>query len=195
MCQFYKDTTNHMLHNDGSEKQLLQWIADGSEAAFHQFYDSTLSYVTNVVRLYHEDMNLAVEDLVQEIFLSIWKYRSNLTAVKNIKYYLFKTAKNKVVQFQMAAAKRACVNLDNINSNYLQQPPQDELDYKLLLNIYRQTVQTLPGRQQKVLQLRYEAGLSREEVGAQMGIAISTVKNLNLAAKQKLRCALGRVMK
>jgi RNA polymerase sigma-70 factor (ECF subfamily) len=173
---------------------LLTWIAAGDAHAFRRFYDHYILYVTKVVTLYREDETLAVEDLVQEIFLSVWKYRLNLAAVKNIKYYLFTTAKNKVVQFQMAAAKKTNVQLDAVHSHYLQQAPQDNLDYKMLLGIYRETVQSLPLRQQKVFKLRNEEGLSRQEVSAMMGITCSTVKNLNRMAKEKLCMAIGQRM-
>lgn len=182
------------MQNNNTDPLLLQWIAAGNEGAFQKFYNTNIHYVTNIVRKYRGDGNMAEEDLVQEIFLSLWKYRSNLTAVKNIDYYLFRTARNKVLQFQIAAMKRTNVSLEDVTSNLLRLEPQDDIDYKQLLHIYRQTVRFLPRRQQHAFHLRHEVGLSREEVSDKMGITISTVKNLNKAAKQKLWCAVKRLI-
>lgn len=177
----------HSVHIDNVvERQLLLSIARGNEQAFRNFYESFVPYVTRVVHKYKREGMMAVEDHVQEVFSAVWKYRANLNRVENIHYYLFTITKNKVLDFEKNSAKHRNIRIDEAFAVWCSQEPAWAPDYKYILRIYRESVASLPPRQKKVFQLRYEAGLSGHEVGRLMGITHFTVKNLNRMAKEKL---------
>jgi RNA polymerase sigma-70 factor (ECF subfamily) len=168
------------------ERQLLLSIARGNEQAFRNFYENFVPYVTKVVHKYKREGMMAVEDHVQEVFSAVWKYRANLNRVENIHFYLFTITKNKVLDFEKNQARNRNLRLDEAYAAWFSQEPSVALDYQYILRMYRESIASLPPRQKKVFQLRYEAGLSGHEVGRLMGITHFTVKNLHRMAKEKL---------
>ena len=177
-------------HFFSEERRLLTEVANGNAQAFEQLYKQFAVYVGEVAGKYCTAGPVETGDFVQDVFLAVWKYRANLAYVKDIRYYLFSIAKNTVLRTQGMAAREHNMNVQQAAAVYGMQESYVDVDYRLMLEIFRQTVNALPPRQKKVFQLRYEAGLTGQQVGVVMGITYNTVKNLNRVAKQKLMNAL-----
>src|SRR5262249_27736664 len=76
-----------------SEKNILQEIAAGSEAAFRELFQAYRKKLFTYVYKIIESREVA-EDAVQEIFLKLWSIRETLPAINNINAYLHRMAHN-----------------------------------------------------------------------------------------------------
>lgn len=170
----------------GIESQYIKDLKKGSRKAFNALYEMYSS------RLYgycfqwtksHED----AEEIVQDVFVKLWIHRNSIENEETIFYFLFKMAKNQLINRYRS----------NINSviyeEYLQYSNTVSLSiddtahaveyddfYKLLNKIKK----TLPETQQKIYEYSKLRHLSNQEIAAALGLSEQTVKNqLSLALK------------
>src|SRR5688572_22796602 len=80
---------NHPYRPD----EVLRQLTEGNESAFKQIYDRYWLSIYKTVKRYTKSPEVA-EDIVQEIFTTLWNNRSNFREVINLEYYLITMAKN-----------------------------------------------------------------------------------------------------
>ncbi len=73
--------------------EVLQQLTEGNESAFKQIYDRYWLSIYKTVKRYTKSPEVA-EDIVQEIFTTLWNNRANFKEVINLEYYLITMAKN-----------------------------------------------------------------------------------------------------
>lgn len=93
-----------MEQNEQDEKLLLNRLKAGNVTAFSEIYakygPSLYRNILNLVKLKDE-----AEEIHQEVFVRLWKYRENIDADRPLQSYLVKIAKNLVVDYYKKAAK------------------------------------------------------------------------------------------
>lgn len=121
-----------------------------------------------------------VEDAIQELFLSFWKNKVDLSDKSSLEKYLI-------------------VSLRNNLFRKLKSPPVAELDINLpednlpdLLNLEKEAQLTLlldelPAQQREVLFLRYYKNISYQEIADILGTNYQVVRNYSYRAIQFLR--------
>jgi RNA polymerase sigma-70 factor (ECF subfamily) len=128
------------------------------------------------------------EDIVQEIFSTLWNKRSEFTEVLHLEYYLMTMARNltyktlrKLAFEELAKSKftEESVLVDNTMDDLLL-----EKQYEQLL---QQAVGLLPSQQKQVFQLAKVEGLSHEAIAKQLNISRLTVKTHMAKALQFIR--------
>src|SRR5262245_14922217 len=78
------------------DKELITAIAAGEESAFYElyrYYFPTAYSITFSFIKSHETS----EDLVQEVFLSLWKKKSNLNDIDNFAAYFATMLRNRII--------------------------------------------------------------------------------------------------
>jgi len=78
--------------NATDERDLLVKLRDGDETAFeqvYQIYSLTLHHI--LMKMVHAEE--VADDLLQDVFLKIWKSRKNIDPDQSFKGYIFITAK------------------------------------------------------------------------------------------------------
>ncbi|WPR75186.1 RNA polymerase sigma-70 factor [Algoriphagus sp. NG3] len=122
------------------------------------------------------------EEITQEVFVRLWDKRNSLDIGKSIQSYIYKIAKNIIVdefkkKIKIQASQAYQMNLIVPVNNV-----QEDMDYKDLKNLMEETLLELPERRRKVFELSRINGLSHKEIALELGISIKTVENhLNLA--------------
>jgi RNA polymerase sigma factor (sigma-70 family) len=127
--------------------------------------------------------NSFVKDCIQEVFLSLWKYRSNLKDTDNIKFYLFRSLSN-IIHREVAAdlSKYHTKNVEEFN--YLQVVDSYELDWirdqgnELTRKRLALAIEKLPLRQREVVQLLFFENISYEEISVIMKLHLKSVYTL-----------------
>ncbi|MGN7723453.1 RNA polymerase sigma factor [Chitinophaga sp. 22620] len=160
------------------------WI-DGNDRAFRNIFDHYYP------RLYSAALKMnrsstASEELVMNVFLNIWKYRSQVHTIQDFSGYLFGILRNQVV----AAARSkvlAMEDIDNIPAAAAGITPPAELSFKELETRYRNAVNRLPQKQKEVFLLSRDQGFSQQEIARQHNISINTVNNHIKAALKLIR--------
>lgn len=158
-----------------NEKELLAGIAEGDALAFRRLYDSYRALVYGVALKLLKSPALS-EDIVQEVFIKIWRNREKLGKIACFKNYLFRTTRNRIFDefkkmdqeatgdYALSDLTHACENADF--------PIREEQLKKLLKrNLYQ-----LPRQQQTIYRLSRDEGKSYQEIADELNISPVTVK-------------------
>jgi len=145
-------------------------------------YYFALSYIKNKEE---------AEDIVQEVFLNLWKYRDQINEHYVFSKYLFKITYNstcKRFRKQSSDKKQMLEMIKNIsiedNSTKL------DIEYNSLVETTNQLIEKLPSRQKNILLLNIEEHLNPEEIAQKLNISKKTVENYLAMAKRTLRNSL-----
>ena len=173
--------SNYKTH---TEKELLQLLAKDDQLAFGEIYERFWKPLLTIAFNRLNDLQSA-EDIVQDVFASLWKNRS-ATEVVSLKNYLavatkyMALAKIKIIirerQYQSSASSLTII-----------EPDADSLlDNKKLLEFIKKEVATLPEKCQLVFNCR-DKGMSTKEIASQLNITPKTVENQINKALRHLR--------
>jgi RNA polymerase sigma factor (sigma-70 family) len=157
-------------------------------AIMHHFYADLYNYGAR----FTADGGL-VRDCIQEVFISLWQRRENVTAILSPKYYLLRAVKNKVL-------KSLHKNKTRADGMYMH---GDEYDFFLEFSVekfiiekqvsdekaaaLRRTLERLSKRQQEVIYLKFYQHLDHAQIAELMNISRQSVYNLIHESILKLR--------
>lgn len=87
------------MNTDNSMQEDSIWhsFKGGSEAAFECIYDTYFPKLYNYGMRICQDKAL-VKDCIQNLFVELWQKREQVSEVKAVKYYLFKSLRRKLVK-------------------------------------------------------------------------------------------------
>jgi RNA polymerase sigma-70 factor (ECF subfamily) len=173
------------------ENDLIVQFNQGDTEAFttiYKRYYSTLYYFVKRFVPERED----AEDLTADVFVKLWKLRSNLHTIKNIEAFLYITGRNTCLDFLRHIQRRNMRQKDLIYA-LLQEPEEGQLeeDIKtLVLRIIHEEIEKLPRSTRKVFKMAYLDGMSNSDIAAALDINNQSVRNYKLRAAKLLRIAL-----
>lgn len=128
-----------------------------------------------------------IEDIVQDVFLGLWKNRKDYKISNNIKSYLFQAVKHKAFE-QSRSRKSYEKHLDvYIESSQLSADEDELADRLLKLDKIYQSLRHLPPKCREVFELHKYNGLTYAEIAETLGISEKTVEGHMLKAVKKLR--------
>ncbi|MFE8436116.1 RNA polymerase sigma-70 factor [Tenacibaculum sp. ZH3_bin.2] len=124
----------------------------------------------------------AAEEIVQDVFISLWKRVDKIEFTNQTQNYLLKSARNKIVDYYRS--KNSYKNkkkLEEITSDCVLKETKS-IEHNLavtnfLENDLQLVVNRLPNRCQEVYRLSREQQLSTAEIAIQLEISPKTVKN------------------
>ena len=130
---------------------------------------------------YSKTKNIEVsEEIVQDIFISLWKRRNELKITSSLENYLIKATKLKVIDFY----RKQYRNKETPVCNLCEHPEFDknclehnEALFKFLEQDLQLVVNQLPCQCQKVYRLSREKQMSINEISTMLDISSKTVKN------------------
>ncbi|MCJ8209021.1 RNA polymerase sigma-70 factor [Mucilaginibacter sp. RS28] len=164
------------MRRQPDDEMLISSIANGDRHAFAALYTRYLKSVHNYVFLVCGDAETA-EEIVQSLFVKLWENRERLHAVFCIRSYLFKCAKNMLLDHLRKEQMKARV--------YQQISPKEEAvadgaDSRIIFNQYlhimREAINLLPNKRRQIVLMRTEDELSLDEIAADLDISKSVVK-------------------
>lgn len=169
------------------EKDLLRRLASGEEAAlselFHRYRNRLYSIAYKLTRC-----TLSSEEIVQDVFLNIWRSRASLVEVEHTESYLFVVTRNTAYKaLRRIALKRQTTLLIEDSLPATAADATTTLVTKELDMLLRVAVDRLPPQQQKVYRYIREQGLKREEVADLLQLQPETVKFYLARATKNIR--------
>lgn len=167
-----------------TETELIKLLQQGDRAAFESIY---CRYFNAVFRNVHKLTRnvLATEDIVQDVFLALWKSRERINPERSVSNWLFALSYYKAVdqlrkQIRQSLATEAIKNTATIDTD---DNGQFEMQWQLLENALTQ----LSPQKRRVFELCKLEGRSYEEAAALMQISKHTVKEYLSSATHFLK--------
>lgn len=157
---------------------------------FRMHYPSLLAFVEGFVK----DKEVA-EDIVQNVFMKVWIYRSSLDVAKPLRGYLFLLCKREVCNWfrKEVTVQRFMSGLgrEEIDRLAASESP-DPLEMDELKKIADKTIDQMPAKRREVFVLSRREGLKIEEIAERLGISPRTVNKHMQLALRSLRMNLNK---
>jgi RNA polymerase sigma-70 factor (ECF subfamily) len=170
-----------------SDFQYMERLARGDHESFHrlfmQYFPKLKAFIAGLVK-----SEAIAEELSQDIFVKIWEKRETLTEVQSFNAYIYRMAKNAVLNyFQHEYVKERYIGQFSSDSAI----PADELfqakETELLIQL---TVSKMPIQRKKIFELSRKAQLKNEEIARELRLSKKTVENHLTLALREIRDAL-----
>jgi RNA polymerase sigma-70 factor (family 1) len=159
-----------------TESELMGKIAGGDRTAFSVLYGQHLSGLYNYIYLFTKS-RAAAEEIVQDVFVKIWEKREGLVHVNSFKPYLYKSAKNLLLdEIRRNAIKTRVINALKPDTEESQGNTDDGIIYKEYQKIADMAIGLLPEKRRAIFLMRTREELSLDEIAERLGISKSVVK-------------------
>ncbi|HRP31054.1 MAG TPA: RNA polymerase sigma-70 factor [Agriterribacter sp.] len=159
-----------------TDSELLNLLHENDESAFTEIYDRYWEKMTmHVLKVIHSPEDAV--DIVQEVFLSIWKRRRELLITGTLGAYLLKSVRNHAIKYiEKNISKRNFLSSLSWMLEHNELFAQQNIEYKEIEDKIAAIVSTLPPKMKVVFVMSRNEQLSYKEIATQMGIAETTVK-------------------
>ena len=177
------------------ETRILNKIRRGDvkafEAIFHQYYPGMCSYAESLV-----SKSEVAEEVVQDVFLNIWKNRNDINIVVSWQSYLFRSVFNNSMMY-LRKTKRETSLDESWARNIAQEnsEPEDEMNAREMNAVIIFTLQSLPERTRQIFNLSRFEGLKYKEIADRLSISVKTVEANMGKALKALRLSLDEFRK
>ena len=159
---------------------------------FEQCYIAYYSMLCMIAYEYTRDKILA-EEMVGNMFLSLWEKRASIQIDSSVKNYLIKSTKNTCLQYLRKKKLKTQILHDGVawkhipwSSDY----PLGQLFEKELADRIEKAIESLPPQCRKIFRLSRVEEMSYSQIAASLQISENTVKTQMKTALSRLRNAL-----
>ncbi|WP_317047811.1 RNA polymerase sigma factor [Pedobacter chitinilyticus] len=180
-----------VIYNAISDEDLVLLLNNGDRLAFTQLYEryKYLLYVHALRRLRNE---AEAEDLIHDLFATIWNRHETLNLKGRLQGYLYTAVRNRI--FKLMAHK-------NVESEYISsfhqaiEPTANITDYLVreaqMAAMIEKEIAALPPKMREVFELSRKQHLSHKEIAEQLNISEQTVSKQVTNALKILKTRLG----
>jgi len=167
-----------MAQREATDEWLMGRVASGSERALEQLM---AKYHLPLLSFIHRQTDLEAEDIYQETWMRVVKYKKVFDPARKFSTWLFQIAVNLCRDAHRRRAVRGeAVPLEN--AERVASPDQNEQK-----EVLRSGIACLETRDREILNLRYYRGFKEIEVAEILGIPLGTVKGRTHRAVGRLK--------
>lgn len=169
-----------------TEKMLVRTARKGDKEAYGRLYDHYAPLVFRFLFAHLDDRQDA-EDLAVEVFMRVWRALSGYRE-RGAPFgaFIFRVARNALID-HYRRGNNSDLPLEEHHADGGQSDPAEALPARLERDKVRQALSGLRGEQRVVLELRFLAELSTEEIGLVMGKSSGAVRVMQHRALAALR--------
>lgn len=171
-----------------SDENLVRQIAAGDGHALEALYARySAPLYRYVLRLVHE--TTVAEDLLQEVFVAVWRGASRFKGRAQVRTWIFRIAHNQAVNW--LRRQRPALRLNAVEGLPSKgDPVVDRTMARWRADQVRQALPRLSAKHRAVLELTFYHGFSQAEIAQIVGCPVGTVKSRMSYARRYLRQAL-----
>lgn len=174
-----------------NELQIQYWIErialfndeDAYEKMFFHYNDALFNLAVCFVK-----EEAVAEEIVSDTFINIWRNRSRLPEIENLKIYLYVSVKNFCIKHLTRNKQVNDFSMDDLlleNVAATSRSPEDLMVSKEVLKYLHQAVENLPPKCRLIFKLVREDGLKYKEIAQLLNISIKTIDaQMAIAAKK-----------
>nr|WP_307735072.1 RNA polymerase sigma-70 factor [Chitinophaga nivalis] len=170
---------------------MFREVQQDNEDAFRELMQR---YSGQLYRLVYKHIGTSAttKDILQEIFIAVWKNRHKIIVTASLYPYLYRAAKNAVIDQVLRSKKNIAIDTqlaDSLATDHA--GVEDQLYLQELEASLQQSVNAMPATMKAVFMLSREEQLSSREIAARLNLSEQTVRNNISLALQRIRHQLG----
>lgn len=136
------------------------------------------------------------EDIVQDVFLTLWRKRNQLLIDSNLKGYLYRAVSNSCLNYLQSYHKRNFKATESFDDKALGASfSHDTIDFDHLNAAVERAIDNLPPRCKVIFILCRVEGLKQQQIAETLKVSVKTVENQMGIALSKLRDELKAFIK
>lgn len=160
---------------------------DKALSYFFKLYHKSLGYFTQ--RMIEDEGE--AEDIVARCFVKLWERHSDFTSQDKLKSFLYVSCRNSCLNFLRHLKVRSAAQQTYIQE--LEDSSEDIL-YKIVesevMHALHREIELLPENYREIFQRIYFDYQKTDEIAAELGISVQTVRNYKSRAVELLRSAM-----
>ncbi|MDR6781798.1 RNA polymerase sigma-70 factor (family 1) [Pedobacter africanus] len=174
------------------DEELLQLLKQEQMAAFEEIYNRYWDklYAAAYKRLQSKEVS---EELVQDLFTSLWINRNVLNIHTSVAGYLFTSVRYLVLGQIQKEMVRASYK-ESLSLNRIDNSTEETVLLNDLVANLNVAVEQLPVKCKSVFELSRKEFKSNKEIAAELGISEKTVENQLTKALKRLRLGLNSLL-
>ena len=175
--------TKRLLTVERTEELIIQQLVKGNEKAYRHLYEKHYAVLCHIANQYVKDDFLA-ETIVNDVIFHLWEVRASIQITTSLRSYLAQSVRHRCLdylksqQFQkeMVSGRLGVSRLPVVQYINHDDYPLGKLLEKELEEQIMSAIERLPDKCRKVFRLSRFEGKKDEEIAAELGISINTVK-------------------
>jgi len=174
-----------VLKNDQAPETASFVINEASFVALYNCYwYEALSFARQLVQ-----DDFIAEDIVQNIFISLWKRKASLQIDQPIAQYIKRAIKFAVATYIRDQSRKGTIPLSSLE-DAIHADADAPLLHRELLHKLTHFIRQLPDQNQKVYHMRFHHALDNPQIAILLGISEKTVRNQLSLALRRIRAYL-----
>jgi len=175
------------------DRSLMMAVRDGEVAKLGLLFERHHGQLFNFLLRLTGDRQLS-EDLVQEVFVRLLKYRHTYRADSQFTTWMFQIARNaRIDYFRRSPRDEVSIEDEVVEHVSLMPSPGEQVEQKEEMRILLDALSRLSEEKRAVLLLRGFQGLKFEEIAKVMKCPVNTAKGRAFKAIRELREALPKI--
>ena len=173
-----------------NNKILVEHLRKGHEDAFAYLMDTYHKKLCVYAKSLCRDVYLA-EDIVQNIFLSVWERRQKLKDIYSIQSYLYQSVYNEFINQHRKKTSLITLEKEYIKTLNTILEIEDTSELTRLIALVKHEIQELPPKCKEVFIMGKQEGLTYAEIAEHLGVSFRTVENQMSKAFTIIRLKVG----
>ena len=173
-----------------NNKFLIKRLKNGDEAAYAYLVDTHHHGLCTFANSLVND-SFQAQDIVQNVFLALWKKRNSLPEDFNIKSFLSRSVYNEFIDQYRKNQSLLALEKKYVDALNLVVEDEDPQAIARLMNIVKKEIVTLPPKCREVFVLSRQEGLTNIEISKYLKISTKTVEGHITRAFTILRKKVG----
>lgn len=180
-----------MLHDLFVLKKIKEGDIDTFEKLFRKYYTPLCLYATTITNR----MDIS-EEIIQDLFYVLWKDRLQLKIVISIKSYMYRSVRNRALQYcehrQVQDKHKEYELRKNVYAYDKDENPEGKLEYKELELLIENTLDAMPERRRNIFRMHRLEKKKYSEIAEIFSISVKTVEAEITKALHALRDSIDR---
>jgi RNA polymerase sigma-70 factor (family 1) len=154
---------------------------------FFLLFNSLVRFATGFVQ-----SKETAEEIVSDIFITVWNERSKLEEIKDLRVYLFVAVKNNSLRKLKQEQKRTIVSLDelSVEMDSAYPNPEDQTLSAESVKRIESAINHLPNRARLIFKLAKEDKLKYKDIAELLQISVKTIDHQLAISLKKIAAAL-----